>query len=49
MDALKELKWFLFVLLVLWVIWFLTGGPARFENKPFLKPAKPIDTGQPYR
>lgn len=49
MDVVKELKWFFIILLVMWVIWFFTGGPARYENKPFLKPAAPLDTGETYR
>ncbi|HEY4715137.1 MAG TPA: hypothetical protein VIH31_01375 [Candidatus Paceibacterota bacterium] len=49
MDVLKELKWFLLILVGLWVIWFLTGGPKRLEDKPFIKPVKPVDTGETYR
>jgi hypothetical protein len=48
MDAIKELKWLLVILVLLWVIWFLTGGPSRFEKGPFIKPPNPIDTGEVY-
>lgn len=52
MDAIKELKWFLGALAIVWMIWFLTGGPARYESehqdKPFLKAPIPLDTGEVY-
>lgn len=50
MDAVKDLKWFVFIVIVLWVLWYITGGPSHFEsvNKPFIKPAAPIDTGEVY-
>lgn len=50
MDALKELKWFILVLVAMWVVWFFTGGPTRFASKagPFLRPPAPISTGEIY-
>ncbi len=40
MDALKDLKWLLVFLVVLWFVWFMTGGPKRYlDSKPFLTPA----------
>ena len=51
MDAIKELKWLILIMVILWIVWFLTGGPKRIEDLkgPFIKPAKPIDTGETYR
>jgi hypothetical protein len=45
-----ELKWFISALLLLWVLWVLSGGPSRYENKtrPFLEQPAPIETGRPY-
>ncbi len=44
-------KWFILILVGLWVLWYFTGGPQRAEkqgNKPFLRPLEPIDNGEPY-
>ncbi len=47
-----ELKWFLLALLVMWILWVLTGGyEERTDNKdkPFLEqPTEPFSTGRPY-
>ena len=50
MDALKDLKWLLVILVILWVVWFLLGGPARFESiyKPFVKPYNQPGGGELY-
>jgi len=39
-NPLKDLKWFLLALVVLWAVWYFTGGPSRFEmgEGPFLRP-----------
>ncbi len=38
-DALSDLKWLIAFLVVLWIVWFFTGGPDRYlKSKPFLKP-----------
>lgn len=43
------LKWVLFVLAILWVVWFLTGGPGSDRTKhPFLRAPAPLDTGELY-
>ena len=49
-GAWDHLKWFLFLLIGLWFVWFFTGGPQRYESTagPFLKPAAPLDTGAVY-
>lgn len=45
-----DLKWFLLLFLGLWVLWLITGGPTRYENRyrPFLEQPAPIEGGQPY-
>ncbi|MFA5934120.1 MAG: hypothetical protein WC795_02785 [Candidatus Paceibacterota bacterium] len=50
LDALKDLKWLIGILVILWFVWFFTGGPKRFEqnNKPFIKPPSPINSGERY-
>lgn len=50
MEALKDLKWLIGIMVIIWFVWFFTGGPQRFErnSKPFLRPAAPIDTGETY-
>lgn len=47
---MDDLKWFLGVLAFIWVIWFLTGGPARYEKSQgvLLKPPSPLSTGETY-
>jgi hypothetical protein len=45
----NDMMWFLGIVLIVWVIWFVTGGPGRYDKtKPFLKPPSPIDTGETY-
>ena len=47
--AVKHLMELIFVLIILWIVWFFAGGPQRAGNdKPFIKPAAPIDTGEKY-
>ena len=47
--AFQHLMEIIFVLVILWFIWFFTGGPGRAGNdKPFIKPAAPVDTGEKY-
>ena len=48
-DPIKHLKWFLLLILGLWLAWFLSGGPEKAQNeKPFIKPLAPLDTGETY-
>jgi hypothetical protein len=43
-SLLGELKFFILFLIVLWIIWFFTGGPSRADDqKPFIEP--PVDLG----
>jgi hypothetical protein len=36
------MRWFILGIIALYVLWLLTGGPTRYENrdKPFLKQPK---------
>jgi len=43
------LRWIIFVLVILWVVWFLTGGPNSGKTgAPFLRPPAPLGTGEIY-
>jgi len=47
--AWDHLKGLIIILIILWLVWFFTGGPSRGDtDKPFLKPPAPLDTGQKY-
>ena len=49
MDPLKEIGLFILLFIAMFIVWFFTGGPVRTDiNKPFIKPASPIDTGETY-
>ena len=44
-----DLIWVVAVLLILFGLWFFSGGPKRSsEQKPFISPPAPIDTGKTY-
>lgn len=45
MEEWKEFRWFLGIIIILWMAWFLTGGASRYEaDKPYVqKPEKPGD------
>lgn len=49
-DALDIVKWLAVVMVAIWVVWYLTGGPARYERESgiLLKPPSPLSTGQTY-
>ncbi len=49
-DAIKDLKWLAFVIVGIWIVWVLTGGPSRYEatHGIFLKPPAPLSTGETY-
>jgi len=51
MNPISDLKWLIFILVILWFAWFLTGGPKHTERLkgPFLKPPAPMDTGDIYK
>jgi len=43
------LKFVIFALAVLWVVWYSAGGPDRGQTKdPFIEPPPPIGTGDTY-
>ena len=50
LDPIGFLKWLFVFFTLLWLIWFFTGGPARYEERrgAFLKPPSPLDTGEVY-
>jgi len=50
MDAISDLKWLIVVMIIIWVVWFFTGGPSReiSQGGPFLKEPPPLDTGETY-
>ena len=41
-DAWSHLKWVIYILIGLWLVWFFTGGPQRYEQSqnqtPFIQP-----------
>lgn len=50
-NKMDLLKWFIGIMILLWLVWFFTGGPARYEREhsgPYIKPAAPLDTGEKY-
>ena len=47
--AWDHLKGIIFILVILWFVWFFTGGQNKpGTDKPFIKPAAPVDTGEKY-
>ncbi len=48
-DAMQEFLWFLGLIAALWLAWFFTGGPAKYEakhrNDPFIEPS--TNVGEP--
>jgi hypothetical protein len=45
----KVLGFVILVIVVLFIIWYYTGGPERANTaNPFQKPLAPIDTGETY-
>jgi hypothetical protein len=48
---MKELRWFGGLLLVFFALWLFGGGYERYSkenDKPFIKPPAPLDTGEVY-
>jgi hypothetical protein len=45
-----EFKWFLYAFVGLWILWLVTGGPSRYENRSrqLLEQPAPIEGGRPY-
>ncbi|PCI21392.1 hypothetical protein COB64_00750 [Candidatus Wolfebacteria bacterium] len=47
----KFLKWIIGFLIALFILWFLTGGPERFQEGkegPFIEPPAPLSDGSTY-
>lgn len=43
--------WFVVILIVLFIMWILTGGPERSKderNNQFLRPLEPLGSGETY-
>lgn len=49
-DPLDDVKWIIGIMILLWFVWFFTGGPARQASQggPFIKPPSPLDSGETY-
>ena len=50
MDAMKDLKWLLLIIVALWFLWYFAGGrihKASFEG-PFIEAPAPLDSGDIY-
>lgn len=46
-NAVKELKGFIAILVILWLIWFFTDGPKKSKDeKPFVEPISDIQTSK---
>lgn len=47
---MDDFKWFILAFIGLWILWYITGGPARNENRyrPLLEQPAPIEGGRPY-
>lgn len=45
-----KMYWFVIILVLLWAMWVVTGGPQKIENHnaPFLEQPNPIETGRVY-
>lgn len=44
-----ELGWFILVLFIMFVVWYMTGGPQRWrEHQPFTNPLPPVGNGEKY-
>lgn len=44
----NDLLWVGSMIVLLFFIWLITGGPSRIQNGPFIKPPAPLDTGESY-
>ena len=46
-----ELKWFILAFGGLWILWLVTGGATRYENRtrPLLEQPAPLEGGRPYK
>jgi hypothetical protein len=50
-NNMGELKWFLYAFFGLWILWLVTGGATRYENRtrPLLKQPAPLEDGRAYK
>lgn len=49
--SMGEFRWFIYAFIGLWILWFITGGPTRYENRsrPLLEQPAPLEGGRPYK
>ncbi len=48
-GAMKDLKWVIFILIIIWFIWYFSGGPQGYDaTQPFIEPPAPLGGGQTY-
>lgn len=49
-TAMRDFWFFILLLIALWVLWVVGGGPERNNSQsgPFLRPPQPLDTGESY-
>lgn len=47
---MSELGWFILALIILWVLWVLSGGPTHQESRTrqFIEQPAPIESGRIY-
>ncbi len=47
---MKEILGLILIIIVLWFLWFFTGGPqrAQMEQGKYMRPLPPVDTGDTY-
>ncbi|MFT5280776.1 MAG: hypothetical protein ACI9AR_000210 [Flavobacteriaceae bacterium] len=52
MDALKDLKWLIFIIIAMWGAWAYFGGAERLREEgtaPFITPSEDVsDDGEVY-
>jgi hypothetical protein len=46
---MRILLGFIGIIIILWLIWFFSGGPVRFEQYPQGKFIEPLNIDQPAR
>lgn len=49
MEEWKDFRWFVGIIVLLWVAWFITGGTSRYDaKKPYVDaPKTPGDSISP--
>lgn len=48
-DAVRELKWFILIIIIIGILWLIFGGlNSPRKEDPFIEPAEPISGGKTY-